>query len=216
MSKTTTYSGCFTTWDESGSSLRGAGTLPRMAKTEKTISEIERAAQALEEEIVRLEGLAKSARKIPLNTDKNLVRAAAQLNETLAVPERVAHRLQAVATAMAHMQDRQQAALQGLSAFAIELQQRTQLFEQHMENFGALGKAAGEVSAQLVASDGEQSALLGAVARLQEISDAARAVFDAARAADFPDIAREADVLKQRLASLRKRLVLPPPSSSPN
>lgn len=190
-----------------------------MAKTEKmekTISEIERAAQALEEEIVRLEGLAKSARKIPLNTDKNLVRAAAQLNETLSVPERVAQRLQAVATAMAHMQDRQQAALQGLSAFAVELQQRTQLFEQHMESFGALGKAAGEVSAQLVASDGDQSALLGAVARLQEISDGARAVFDAARAADFPDIAREADVLKQRLASLRKRLVLHPPSSSPN
>ncbi|MEO8215395.1 MAG: hypothetical protein ABI560_19500, partial [Myxococcales bacterium] len=138
--------------------------MAKTEKTKKTISEIERAAQALEEEIVRLEGLAKSARKIPLNTDKNLVRAAAQLNETLAVPERVAQRLQAVATAMAHMQDRQQSALQGLSAFAIDLQQRTQLFEQHMESFGALGKAAGEVSAQLVASDGEQSALLGAVA----------------------------------------------------
>jgi hypothetical protein len=190
-----------------------------MAKTEKrekTISEMERAAEALEEEIVRLEGLARSARKIPLNTDKNLVRAAAQLNETLAVPERVAQRLQAVATAMANMQDRQQAALQGLSAFAVELQQRTQLFERHMEDFGALGKAAGEVNAQLVSSDADQSTLLGAVARLHEISEAARAVFEAARAADFPDIAREADVLKQRLNSLRKRLVLPPPSSSPN
>jgi chromosome segregation ATPase len=187
-----------------------------MAKVQKTVSEIERAAQALEEEIARLEGLARSARKMPLNTDKNLVRAAAQLNETLAVPERVAQRLQAVAAAMANMQDRQQAALQVLSAFAVELQQRTQLFEQHMADFGALGQAASEVNAQLVASDGDQSALLGAVGRLQEISDAARAVFDAARAADFPDIAREADVLKQRLSSLRKRLALPPPSSSPN
>jgi hypothetical protein len=187
-----------------------------MAKSEKSVSEIERAAAALEEEIVQLEASSRASRKIPLNTDKNLVRAAAQLNETLAVPERVAQRLQAVAAAMVHMQGRQQVALERLAAFAVELQQRTKLFEEHMESFAALGKTAGEVNAQLVASEGDHAALAQAGSRLQEISDGARAVFEAARAADFPDIAREADVLKQRMAALRKRLSRPAQVSSPN
>jgi hypothetical protein len=42
--------------------------------------------------------------------------------------------------------------------------------------------------------------------RLQEIADAARALFEAARDDDFPEIAEQADVLKQRMTALRKRL----------
>ncbi|MBC8133622.1 MAG: hypothetical protein H7X95_11625 [Deltaproteobacteria bacterium] len=187
-----------------------------MARVEKRVSEIERAAEALEDEIVRLEGMSRSARKISLNTDRNLVRAATELNEALAVPERMAQRLQAVARAMTTMQERQQAALERLAAFAVDVQQRTQLFGEHMQNFGALGKAAGEVNAQLAASEGDHLALERADARLQEITEAARAVFEGARAADFPDIAREADVLKQRMAALRKRLGRPPHVSSSN
>jgi len=41
---------------------------------------------------------------------------------------------------------------------------------------------------------------------LQDLADGARALFEAARDDDFPEIAREADVLKQRMASLRNRL----------
>ena len=56
---------------------------------------------------------------------------------------------------------------------------------------------------------GDREGFARAEARLQELSDGARAVFEAARAADFPEIAREADVLKQRMAALRKRLSRP-------
>lgn len=181
-----------------------------MAKVVKPVSEIESAAEALEEEIAQLEGLARSTRKIPLNSDKNLIRAAAELNETLALPERVGQRLQAVAAAMMHMQERQQAALERLTSFAVEVQQRTQLFGVHMQKFAALGKAAGEVSTELAASAGDAAALEAAQTRLQDISDAARALFEVARDADFPEIAREADVIKQRMAALRKRLARPP------
>jgi hypothetical protein len=43
-------------------------------------------------------------------------------------------------------------------------------------------------------------------ARLTKISEGARALFDAAHADDFPEVAREADALKQRVAALRRRL----------
>jgi hypothetical protein len=180
-----------------------------VAKAEKQTSDIVRAAQALEDEIVRLETLSRSVRKIRLSSDKALARAAAELNETLALPDQLAQRLREVAAALGRMQERQQAALAPLGAFAGELQQRARLFGEHMRCFGALGQAAGEVNAQLAASQGDRAGFARAEARLQELSEAARAVFEAARAADFPEIAREADVLKQRMSALRKRLTRP-------
>jgi chromosome segregation ATPase len=177
-----------------------------MAKEQKRVSEIVGAAEALEDEIARLETLSKSARKIRLTSGKNIARAAAELNETLALPERLAQRLQDVAKALAHMQERQQAALEPLTAFAVEVQRRTQLLAEQMQSFDALGKAAGEINAALAASQGDRAVIARAQARLLEISNAAREAFEAARAADFPEIAREADVFKQRMAALHERL----------
>lgn len=181
-----------------------------MAKVGKDISEIVSAAQALEDQVAGLEALSRAARKIRLTSGKNLARAAAELNETLALPERLAVRLQAVASALARLQERQQAAIEPLTAFAVEVQERTRLLGEHMKSFDALGKAAGEVNDELAASQGDRAVVARAAARLQEISETARVVFEAARADDFPEIAREADVLKQRMAALRQRLGGPP------
>ena len=119
-----------------------------MAKLEKQTAEIVHAAEALEDEIAGLEHLSRSVRKIRLNSDKNLARAAADLKETLALPDRLAARLQEVAAALAHMQERQRTALEPLAAFAIEpAAARAGSRRTHAEP-GALGKAAGEISAQ--------------------------------------------------------------------
>jgi chromosome segregation ATPase len=177
-----------------------------MAREQKRVSEIVGAAEALEDEIARLETVSSSARKIRLTSGKNIARAAAELNETLALPERLAQRLQDVAKALARMQERQQAALEPLTAFATEVQRRTQLLGEQMQRFDALGKAAGEINAALAASRGDRAVVARAQARLLEISDAAREVFEAARAADFPEIAREAEVFKHRMAALHGRL----------
>ncbi|MEA2696752.1 MAG: hypothetical protein QOI66_1023 [Myxococcales bacterium] len=181
-----------------------------MSKSDKPVPEMVRAAEALEEEIVRLEAISRSSRKIRLNSDKNIARAAAELNEALTLPERLAERLRALATAMGNMQERQQAALEPLAAFAVEIQQRMQRLEEHMNSFAALGKAAGEVNVHLAGGQADRAAVALAESRLQELSDAARALFEAARDDDFPEVAREADVLKQRMVALRKRLVQPP------
>jgi hypothetical protein len=177
-----------------------------MAKAKEIDAAIVGAARALEQEVAGLEALSRSAQKIRLTSEKNITRAATELQRVLELPERMNERLQGVAAAMTRMQERQQAALAPLAALAAEIQQRTQKLQGHMQTFGALGQAAGEVNAELAAHAGDSAALARAEARLQEISDAARALFEAARADDFPDIAREADVLKQRMATLGKRL----------
>jgi hypothetical protein len=179
-----------------------------MAKgsVDKHAAEIVRAAQALEDEVAQLEAAARSARKVRLTSDKNIARAATELQQALAMPERLAERLQAVAAALARLQERQQAALEPLAAFSAELQARMQRLQAHMHSFGALGVAAGELNVELAASEKDRAAFGRAEAKLREISDGARALFEAARADDFPDVAREADVLKQRMAALGKRL----------
>ena len=165
------------------------------------------AAQALEEELARTEAMSQAVRRIHLDRDKNLDRAAEELGQVLALPERLGERLKALSAAMTELQERQRLALEPLATFAVHLQQRRDLFATHMGAFADLGKAAGELSAALTGGGTNDAALGEANRRLQELVDRARTLFEAARGDDFPEIAREADVLKQRMAALRKRLV---------
>lgn len=178
-----------------------------MAKGDKDVPEIIRVATALETEIATLEALSRSARKLPLSSEKNIVRAAKDLSEALALQERLSEKLRELAAAMAGMQLRQQAAILPLAEFAAEIQRRMQRLEVHAQAYAALGKSAGEVTA-LVQSEAERGAVLEQVhGRLSEIESGARALIEAARSDDFPDVVREADTLKQRVLSLRKRLL---------
>lgn len=180
-----------------------------MAKLAKPIPEIVRAAEALESEMARLEAIAWAARKARLDSEKNIARAAGELSEAVAMPARLGERLQALAVAMSRMQERQQAALEPLAAFAAEIQRRTQSLGQLMERFAVLGQTASEVSGQLAGAAVDASgagARTTALRRLQELADGARALFESARDDGFPEIAREADVLKQQMTTLHKRL----------
>jgi hypothetical protein len=178
-----------------------------MSKRDSELPELTRAAAALEGEVASLEALSRSVRKVRLNSEKNIARAAKELNDALALPARLADGLQTMASAMANLQARQQAALEPLAVFANDIQQRMQRLGEHMQAFAALGIAAGEVTALIQANEGERSAVVGEVdARLTQLAQGARALFDAAQADDFPEVAREADVLKQRANALRRRL----------
>jgi hypothetical protein len=182
---------------------------PRNASnsTSKDPSPLLRAASSLEAELLQLEAISRGARKIPLTSEKNIARAARELEQALTLPDRLAAGLQALASAMAIMQARQQAALEPLAAFASEIQQRHKRLAEHMQAFAALGTAAAEVTARIQGGEGERAAILSDVdAQLGRIADSARALFDVAHAENFPELAREADTLKQRAAALRRRL----------
>ena len=178
-----------------------------MSKSEKDVPALVRAAETLEAELVGLETLSRAIRKLRLDSEKSIAKAAKELNEALAVPERLAAGLQGLAAAMQQMQIRQQAALEPLAASATEIQQRMALLGEHMQAFGQLGKAAAQVTALLQEGNGDQASLFErARAELGQIADGARALFEAARSDGFPDVARDAEALKQRVVALRKRL----------
>ena len=173
----------------------------------KDPSPLVRAAASLESELLQLESISRSTRKIPLTSEKNIARAARELQEALTLPERLALGLQALASAMAAMQERQQAALTPLAAFASEIQQRHQRLLEHMQAYADLGTAAAEITARIQSGDGERAEVLSDVdAQLSRIVDKARELFEAAQSEDFPELSREADALKQRASSLRRRL----------
>lgn len=178
-----------------------------MAKGAKDVSDLERAAEALEAELARLENMSRTVRKIRLNSEKNIAKAAGELNEALALPERLGAGLAALARAMGEMQTRQTAALEPLAAFASEIQARMELLQSHMQSFAELGRLAQEVTGMLQGNVGERAVLVeGAEARLGQIAVGAKALFEAAQADDFPEVAREADTLKQRVQALRRKL----------
>jgi len=177
-----------------------------MAKGGRDVPELVRAAQALEDEVVRLESLSRSVRKLQLDSEKNITRAAEELKEALALPERLGGGLRVLAAAMEKMQSRQQAALEPLSAFAHRIHERAQQLGTYMQAFAELGKAAGEATALLKAEGDRKAVVEQAQTELAKIVERSRSLADDARANDFPDVVREADALRQRVVALRKRL----------
>lgn len=178
-----------------------------MTKADKDVPDIVRAAEALEAELVKLEILSRAVRKLRLDSEKSIARAAKELNEALAVPERLAAGLQGLAAAMQQMQTRQQAALEPLAEGAAEIQRRMGRLSEHLQAFAALGEAAARVTSMLQAGNGDQAALFGqARSELTRIGEGARALLEAARGDDFPEVARDAEALKQRVQALKKKL----------
>ena len=177
-----------------------------MSKPEKHVSELVRAAEVLETELSKLEAASVRVRKNRLDSGKNLARATKELNEALKLPEQLASGLLALGAAMQTMQARQQAALAPLSSFAQQIQERMNLLEAHQQAVADLGKAAHE-TIELLEAGGEHSARVDAVKiKLVEISESARELLQKARADEFPELARDADALRQRIGALRSRL----------
>ena len=182
-----------------------------MGKDKKPRSELLLAAESLEAELDRAEVMSRAVRRIRLDSEQNLGRAAEALQQLLALPERLGQSLKVLSVALSNLQARQQAALEPLATFAQELQARQDLLAKHMHAFADLGRAGGELGATLAKAEDRDVALAEADSRLQDIADRARALAEGARADDFPELAEQADVLKQRMAAARKRL---PPRGS--
>ena len=178
-----------------------------MVKGAKDVPELVRAAEAIEAEVVKLETLSRSIRKLRLDSQKNIARAARELNEAFALPETLGGGLRALALAMQAAQSRQQAALEPLSAYASRIQERAQQLATYVQAFAELGTAAGETTALLKEEGADRAAIIErALTDLANLADRARSLGDEARANDFPEVGREADALKQRVTALRKRL----------
>ncbi len=186
-----------------------------MAKSADQAVDLMHCAEAVDRELRRLEELSRGARNIKLSSEKNVVRAARGLQQALEQQERLAEELRAFGQAMLGMQARQEAAMVPLQARAAEIQSRMTRHSEHMQRFGALGLKAKEAVGALLelsssgADDrGAQGAALAINAdeQVRGLVDEARALAEAAQADEFPEIAREAHALEQRVRAMRERL----------
>jgi hypothetical protein len=175
------------------------------------------AAAALEAELKRFEEMASAARKMPLDTEKNLGRAARALQETADAQERTADLVRALVGAINQARDQQQAQAEALLARAEELKAQTENLEELLARFKTLGADAREIQAlvQLASQKGAAQDLPGALEILNQarekidaIAGSASELANDAKTKGIHDVEREADSLRQQLLAARNKLGL--------
>ena len=164
----------------------------------------------------RFESLSQATRRVKLNTEKNISRAARDLQQAVEQRERLAAQLQRFGEAMLHMQARQESAVSKLAEQALEVQRRLASLSEHMDRFRALGAKASEIGQGLRDLGANSISHLNGTtpslepldieAQFRQLLDEAKALLESARAQDFTDVASETYALQQRLHALRPRL----------
>ena len=179
------------------------------------------AAEAFSETLQRFGALADSLRKGDLDSQNNLERAAETLTEVAGCEEELQAHAQALMSALGAARDTQQAQADIVRTRALEIQARTEQYAALMRGFEALGKDAAALNASAqglgarkrtaeeMVKDGE---LLAGLDELQErmtavVGSAEKLTADA-READFDDLSRKVDSLRQQILAARNRIAL--------
>jgi hypothetical protein len=188
----------------------------RATMTEKrATSELLEAAQAFDDELARFGRLVEAARTGPLNSQKHLERAAhafQMIGESEKRLGEAAQTLVAALQAARQTQERQAGAIQHR---AQEIEARTSIAADLLVRYGAVGQKAGELNALVLeiaaqkangpssTSDETAVASLAELRRhMSEVAESAASLVSAAREADFDDIARQADSLRQQIVAV--------------
>lgn len=179
------------------------------------------AATALDTELRRFEELSLAAGKVPLNSQKNIERAATLTREANESRERFGEHLKSLVAAVSAARDRQQASADALQVRVDEIQSRTACYEGLLRRFAGLGMRASSLQERvlqaaamqknadgMVASTGVAGVLEEVQERLAEIITEAADLTRAATDDDFSDLARQADSLRQQVLSVRNRVTL--------
>lgn len=188
-----------------------------MSKSKEQRPELVVAAESIDSDLKRLEDLSITNRRIKLTTEKNIARAAQELDKALQHQQRLADGLRSLGEAVIRMQTRQQTALDALSARAVEIQERMARLSEHMQRFAELGAQAAEVAKMLQAlpslqpgapgnagqGTAEATVLVEVDERFTALVDGAKTLAETARSEDFVEVAQEADTLKQKVHAMR-------------
>jgi hypothetical protein len=185
------------------------------------LSSFAAAAAALEAELERFEGIAASVARAPLTSQKAIEHAARLTRDASEAQGRYAQRLQALVAMVGSTGERQRDAAATINDRVTEIDARTADHAALERRLGELGEEARGINARAqgaiggggVPSSPERLAeLIGALEEIGERMDAAVArALDVARdatAADFVDVARQADALRQQLLATRNRVTL--------
>jgi hypothetical protein len=183
-----------------------------MANEKMQPSELMVAAATFDAQLARFAELADTARQGPLNSQKNLQRAAQAFQEIGDAEKRLGVSAQELVAALTAARKTQESQAQAIQERAQEIARRTAVAADLLKRYGAIGEKAAELN-QLVldlaakksdgaAASGEVLPVLGQVrARLAEVLEGALHLVTAAREADFQDIAGEADSLRDQVTA---------------
>jgi chromosome segregation ATPase len=188
-----------------------------VARSPKKDSALVSSATELEIELERWEELVVEAGEMDVTSDKQLQHAKSVLESCSAAERTMAEQLHAFVSAMQDLQARQRTCMEKTVRAARRVQERVEGRSALLERFAELGRQAAEINepvATVMKAIGDQAPaddLVGPLAAVAEKTEAvastAEAVAQAAREADWLDIAREADALKQQIQSVKNKVV---------
>jgi DNA repair exonuclease SbcCD ATPase subunit len=172
------------------------------------------AAEALDEALERYAELAADLEREPATSEKSL-RRSARILQSLGETERVlGQQLGRLVEAIDARRRRQEATVADVQRLAEELRERSELFGQLLQRCDVLAKRAAEANAVLqggAAADADADASVivfeQTAAGLEALAGEARAIGDAARSGNFPDVARQTDGLEAQLLSAHKKIL---------
>lgn len=191
------------------------------AKGKAPASPLVEAAEAFSTTLQRFGSLADGLRKGGLDSQRSLERSAELLTEVARCEEELQAHAQALMAALGMARDTQQTQADVIRTRALEIQARTEKYAALMRGFEALGKdaAALNTSAQGLAGQKrtaqemvKDGALLAGLDELQErmtaVAGSAEKLTADARDADFDDLSRKVDSLRQQILAARNRIAL--------
>ena len=181
-------------------------------------SELMEAATAFDDELARFGRLVEAARTGPLNSQKHLQRAARAFEQLAESEQRLGVAAQTLVGALQIARQRQEAQAQAIQGRAREIEARTTVAAELLQRYGAVGQKAGELNALVLeiaakktnGSSEPDDAIVASLAKLRErmgeVADIAGGLVASAREADFEDIARQADSLRQQISSVGEKV----------
>ncbi|MDB4970800.1 MAG: hypothetical protein JWN44_6489 [Myxococcales bacterium] len=188
-----------------------------MNKTHKAgESPLQKAVQALDEELTNFDALAQSAQRTPLTSERNLEKAAQAINQAAESQQRVHGHIQALIDAISAARQQHDITAETLVKTRDEVQARGERFQEQLGKFAALGKEAAEISSHVRQlgelkgkPNGEVVAQLADVqARMAQVVDGATALEKEADAEAMEDLARNCDSLRQQVQSALNKVSL--------
>jgi hypothetical protein len=189
-----------------------------MTTSPKTQSPLVAAAEALEDGLGALEQLATRLERSSISSEKTLRRSGTMLAEAGRLHEQLATGLAGLGAAIIAMQQRQEELLARVLVETQRVESRNAEYQDLMRQFAAIVERTrdvngpvGEVVAQKEAGASPEGLLdaLGNVDQLAAgVARDAESLATSARAGDWPEVARDAQALRQTVESARNKLML--------
>ena len=186
-----------------------------MRKTASPPSPLRDAAAALDEELERYGALAAELGREPATTEKSLRRSARILQGLSEAEQLLGQHLARLVGAIEARRVQQEATVADVARLAERVRERTRIFTDLLQRCVALATRASRANASLQsggavgAEEGGDglTAFEQTAAGLEALALEAKAIGDAARDGDFPDVARQTDGLHAQLVSAHKKIL---------